>query len=428
MSQQTANRGISVLMAGTGINLALGVLYAWSIFKDKIAESIASGDPDGFNWDPATLNDPYAVACLSFAFGMIIAGKIQDAYGPRITALAAGILVGAGLILLSFTVNYYAWLVFFGLLAGLGIAFGYSAATPAAIKWFPPNKTGVIAGIVVAGFGLAPVYIAPLGKYLLNTYGINQTMLFFGVAFVIVVSILSRFLVNPPSGFKPEGFVDRRAKAGTGAEARTKFQEVNLAPSQILRTGNFWLLWLLYFVGAGAGLMVIGSVSGMAKSSMGENAFLAVVLLALGNAGGRVIAGSLCDGMGPKKTMAFVFMFQAILMFLAVPFVASEDASAFMLVIIAALIGFNYGANLSIFPAFAKDLWGVKHFGVNYGIIFTAWGVGGFVLSKVSQGLVIASGTYNSSFITAGVLLLVAAGLSFIVKDKAHEQREQSRA
>ena len=423
MNQAIADRGKVVTAAATGINLALGVLYSWSIFKDAIAQSVKEGAPGGFTWNLSSLNDPYAVACLCFAFGMIPAGKLQDARGPRITAMAGGLLVGAGMVMISMTTSYTGWLIGFGLLVGTGIAFGYSAATPAAIKWFPNNKTGLIAGIVVAGFGLAPVYIAPLATSLLASYGLQQTMLILGLGFVVVVCLLSMLLMNPPAGFTPKGFVDRRAHSGAREQARVAFQRPQLSPSEVLRRPNFWLLWFLFFISAGAGLMVIGSISGMAKSSMGQNAFVAVVLLAVGNAGGRVVAGVLCDKIGPKATLTVVLAFQAALMFLSIPFVAAADAGAFLLVGTATFIGFNYGANLSMFPSFAKDLWGIKHFGVNYGILFTAWGVGGFVMSRVSQTLVSSTGSYSSSFAIAGSLLVAGVLLSFFIKDRAAQQR-----
>lgn len=425
MNQRTADRGVIVTAAATGINLALGVLYAWSIFKDAIAQSVAEGAPGGFAWNPASLNDPYAVACLCFAFGMIPAGRLQDAKGPRLTSLVGGLLVGAGMVMISMTTSYMGWLIGFGLLVGTGIAFGYSAATPAAIKWFPHNKTGLIAGIVVAGFGLAPVYIAPLSTSLLASVGLQQTMLILGVGFLVVVCALSMLLVNPPPGFTPKGFVDRRAHSGARERARSNFERPQLSPGEVLRRPNFWLLWFLFFISAGAGLMVIGSISGMAKSSMGANAFFAVVLLAVGNAGGRVVAGTLCDKIGPKSTLIAVLAFQAALMFLSIPFVAADDASAFLLVSTATFIGFNYGANLSMFPSFAKDLWGIRHFGVNYGILFTAWGVGGFVMSRVSQTLVSSTGSYSSSFAIAGSLLTAGLVLSFFIKDRAAQQRRE---
>lgn len=414
-------RGRQVVAAGTGINLALGVLYAWSIFKGAIRQSIEAGGANAFTWDMAALNDPYAVCCLVFACGMILAGKWQDIYGPRLTAITGGVLVGLGFIWISQSNAYWSWILGFGVLCGMGIAFGYSAATPPALKWFPSSKSGLIAGIVVSGFGLASVYIAPLTQFLLGAWGLSGAMLFFGIAFMLAVSILSMYLVNPPAGYVPGGFVERR-KNERGDQAST-FVDANLAPMQVLRTGMFWWIWLLYFIGAGAGLMVIGSLAGMAKSSLGANAFLAVAILAIGNASGRIVAGMMADKAGRGITLAGVFAMQAVMMFCAIPLIDAAVPSAVLIVLLATLIGFNYGANLALFPIFAKDLWGMKHFGANYGILFTAWGIGGFVMSKASQMIQAGTNSFSASFFVAGILLAAGAASILLNPDEKEKQR-----
>src|SRR4051794_34058687 len=138
------NRGWIVTFSGLGINLALGVLYAWSMFKDAISRE--------FGWSGSQLNDPYTICCLVFAGAMVFAGRCQDKLGPRITASLGGLLIGVGMILISTTNSYVLWLLGFGVFGGLGMGFGYSSATPPALKWFPAEKTGLIAGLVVAGF------------------------------------------------------------------------------------------------------------------------------------------------------------------------------------------------------------------------------------------------------------------------------------
>jgi MFS family permease len=186
-----------------------------------------------------------------------------------------------------------------------------------------------------------------------------------------------------------------------------------------MKTGTFYKIWFLYFIGAGAGLMVIGSIAGMAKQSMGELAFLVVAIMAVGNAGGRIVAGILSDRIGRKITLVIMLLFQALLMFAAIPVIGTDNSSSIILVLIATLIGFNYGTNLSLFPSFTKDNWGLKSFGTNYGIVFTAWGVGGFVMGRLSQMLQAGSGSYNSSFITAGVLLVIGGIIAFTLKEKS---------
>jgi OFA family oxalate/formate antiporter-like MFS transporter len=414
MPPSIKNKGWAVTFSGTGINLALGILYTWSIFKGAIKQSIEAGGADAFKWKLSSLNDPYAVCCIVFAFAMILAGKCQDRFGPRITAFTGGILVGLGFIWISQTTDYIAWVLGFGVLAGVGIGFGYSAATPPALKWFPPAKTGLIAGLVVSGFGLASVYIAPLSKYFLGIWNLQKSMLFFGIAFTIVVCVLSMLLVNPPAGYVPED----EGAAQAGEKATPIPVQNDSRPSDMMKKPSFYIIWFIYFIGAGAGLMVIGSVAGMAKKSMGEMAFLVVAIMAIGNACGRITAGVLSDKIGRRLTLSIMLSFQAVLMLIAIPVVGSEGSSAIILVLLATFIGFNYGTNLSLFPSLTKDHWGLKNFGVNYGIVFTAWGVGGFVMGRVSQMLIARSGSYTSSFLTAFVLLIVGAFMTFALEGK----------
>jgi MFS family permease len=407
------NRGWSVVFAGTGINLALGVLYVWSMFKAAIGKE--------FGWDSAQLNDPYALCCLVFAFSMILAGRCQDKLGPRLTASLGGLLVGTGLILISTTQSYALCVTGFGVLVGLGLGFGYSSATPPALKWFPPSKTGMVAGLVVAGFGLAPVYLAPTSEYLLGHYGLLKSMSIYGIAFAVIVCGLAQVLANPPPGYVV-------TKPGPGFSS-PKPQTADMRPSEILVTPTFWVLWAIYFIGSGAGLMVISSVSGMAKKTMGSAAFVAVAVMAIGNAAGRICAGLLSDKIGRRWTLMLVLLIQALMMLAAIPVTGAEKGPKLLIVLLATFIGFNYGANLSLFPSYTKDLWGLKTFGMNYGILFTAWGVGGFVLSRLQQMLFASSKSFNSSFMTAAVLLVAGAGLTFFLKPRATvSQMEMARA
>jgi MFS family permease len=403
--KEIKNRGWSVTMAGLGINLALGILYTWSIFKQAIKESVLAGD-GLFKWDIASLNDPFAVCCLMFTVAMIFAGRIQDKLSPRVTAIIGGILTGAGLIVISQSNSLFMWILGFGILTGMGLGFGYASATPPAIKWFPPSKTGMIAGIVVAGFGLASVYIAPLANFLIAQFGLSQSMLIFGMAFLVVVCVLAMFLVNPPEGYTPAG---AKPAAGNAAAPKT----LSFSPGEMMRTGAFYKLWFMYFVGAGAALIIIGGVAGMAKKSMGEMAWIVVALMAVGNAGGRVVAGIVSDKIGRTKTLMIMMSFQALVIF-SLLFIA--ETQAYMLVLAASLIGFNYGTNLSLFPSATKDYFGLKNFGMNYGLVFSAWGIGGFIFPRVSQMIVAKTGTPETVYIMSAILLVASAIMSVTTK------------
>ncbi len=412
--KQIKNLGWRVTMAGLGINLALGILYTWSIFKMTIKESIVAGD-GLFNWSLASLNDPYAVCCLVFAFTMIFAGRVQDSLSPRITAVIGGILTGLGLILISFSNSWLSWIFGFGILMGMGLGFGYASATPPAIKWFPSAKTGMIAGIVVAGFGLASVYIAPLAIFLIDKFSLSQSMMIFGIAFLIVVSALAQFLVNPPDGYvHPQ-------TAKTNSDSTTKI--IDFSPSEMLRTPAFYKLWVMFCIGSGAGLMIIGGVAGMAKQGMGQMAWVVVALMAVGNASGRVIAGILSDKIGRANTLFIMLVFQSIVIF-SLMFIMPTQV--ILLVVAATLIGFNYGTNLSLFPSATKDYFGLKNFGVNYGLVFSAWGVGGFIFPRVSQMIVAQTNSPKMAYIMAAVLLLIGAVLALMTKSPTSEPEELS--
>jgi MFS family permease len=412
--EEIKNRGWQVTLAGLGINLALGILYTWSIFKQEIKESILAKD-GLFNWDIAQLNDPYAVCCLVFAFTMITAGRLQDKVSPRITAIFGGLLTGAGLLVISQSTIVANWILGFGVLTGMGLGFGYASATPPAIKWFPARKTGMIAGLVVAGFGLASVYIAPLANFLIGKYGLNQSMMIFGISFLIVVCILAMFLVNPPEAFKPEetGSKSKIEAKDTQKSTKPAQKPEEFGPFEMMKTKAFYKLWFMFFVGSGAGLIIIGGVAGMAKASLGDLAWLVVAFMAIGNAGGRIVAGIVSDKIGRPRTIFIIMCFQALIIssLLFIP----EDQGV-LLAVAASLIGFNYGTNLSLFPSATKDYFGLKNFGVNYGLVFTAWGVGGFVFPRASQMIVAATGSPETSYILATFLLLLAGGMTFITR------------
>lgn len=394
----STSRGWVVTLAGTGINLALGVLYAWSVFAKALTEQ--------WNWSKTQSSLPYTLAILIFALMMIPAGRWQDKAGPRIVATVGGILTGSGLILASFFDSVIGITISFGLLAGAGIGLGYAAATPAAVKWFPPEKKGLITGIVVSGFGLASVYIAPLTDSLLKSYGINDSFRFLGIAFLLVATLLAQLLKNPPAGYKaPVASPAGKPQNATPAVNDYSWQEM-------LKTRQFYLLWLMFACGSLAGLMIIGHLSKIANLQLGiQWGFALVALLAIFNAGGRIIAGILSDYIGRTRTMLLVFLLQAVVMSLF-----ARLGTLTLLAAGAALVGFNYGACLSLFPSATADYFGTRNLGLNYGIVFTAWGVGGMVGPLLAGWVADTTGTYTYAYYIAALLCVLAAGLSLVTR------------
>jgi OFA family oxalate/formate antiporter-like MFS transporter len=407
LPQSVKNLGWRVTFAGLGINLGLGILYTWSV--------IASGIPEEWNFDASDKSWIYGIACLVFCLVMVPAGRMQDKLGPRLVASIGGILVGIGMIVTSFNTTPLGFIIGFSVLLGTGLGFGYASATPPAVKWFPAAKTGLIAGIVVSGFGLASVYVAPLAEWLTEEYGLQTMLRIMGVAFVIIVVGLAQFLVAPPKGYVPPGTPPKPANGGNN-------KKENFSPKEMLGTSQFYVLWFMYACGAGAGLMIIGVLGDIAGEQAGVTlGFVLVAALAVGNGAGRVVAGVLSDKLGRTATMFGSFVFQAgLVLLLSQATVGSPLANVYVLAVVSALIGANYGANLSLFPSITKDFYGLKHFGMNYGLVFTAWGVGGFLLSKLAGELYVRYETLDLAYYGAAALLVAAAIAALTVKAPHH--------
>jgi MFS transporter, OFA family, oxalate/formate antiporter len=278
-----------------------------------------------------------------------------------------------------------------------------------------------VAGIVVSGFGLASVYAAPLTNWLVKLEGgVPQTMMFLGIAFLIAVVILSQFLRTPPAGYVPPGTKP--------PVASTVAKKDDFRPTEMLRTNQFYLLWFMYFCGAGAGLMIISKLKTIADQQAGlKLGFLLVASLAIGNGAGRILAGMLSDKLGRKPTIVGCLLFQALLM-IVLTFATKGSALATMtvLAVVSALIGANYGANLALYPSVTKDYYGLKNFGVNYGFVFTAWGIGGFALSLLAGKLRDAYGTFSIACYVAAGLLVTAAIVAIYLRPPHHAAEEHA--
>jgi OFA family oxalate/formate antiporter-like MFS transporter len=283
------------------------------------------------------------------------------------------------------------------------------------VKWFPAAKTGMIAGIVVSGFGLASVYVAPLTTWLMSAYGLQTATLILGILFLAVVCILAQLLKTPPAGFMPAG--SSPAKAVVAGDKKVDFK-----PSEMLATWQFYVVWFMYACGAGAGLMIISKMAKIADKQAGISlGFILVAVLAIGNGAGRIIAGTMSDKIGRKATIFICFVMQAALfILLSLTVKGSILAKAPILAFVTTLIGASYGANLSLFPSVAKDYYGLKNFGMNYGFVFTAWGVGGFILPLLAGKLYDKYQTFDYAYYIASALLILAAITVFFVKPPHH--------
>ncbi len=395
-------RAWTVVVSALLINLILGVLYAWGVLAKALVGQ--------WHWTKTQAALPFTVATAAFAITMIFAGRLQDKSGPRLVTTAGGIILGAGLMLSSLASTPGAMLLTFGVIGGLGIGLGYSATTPPAIKWFPPGRKGEITGIVVSGVGLAAVYISPLTQWLLKETTIQRTFLILGAGAAVLVALFSRLLRNPPPGYSPAMATSQASQA-----PRTpKVTGNDLDWNQMLRTPQFYQLWIMFVLAASAGLMIIAHVAIIAKEqARWEWGFVPIVTLAIFNTAGRVLSGHVSDRIGRTRTMILAFSLQALNMFLFPLYTTPA-----LLVFGSAFTGLCYGTIFTLMPSATADFYGVRNLGVNYGLLFTGFGLAGVVGPIVGGAIRDHFGSYSYSFITSGVLLLIGAVMAAKVKPR----------
>ncbi|MDP3721723.1 MAG: MFS transporter, partial [Anaerolineaceae bacterium] len=288
MNNKGNNSGWLVTSAGTGALLALGVLYAWSVFKANI--------PIDWGWTDAQKTLPYSVACIFFSVMTLVGARLLSKLSPRLIISLGGLLAGSGVIISSMSTSPWVYTFAFGFLLGSGIGFVYSSASPSALKWFPASKTGLISGIVVGGFGMGSAWVAPLARKLIAVYGLQSTMLYLGIGMLLVVIIFAQFVKFPPAGYETESNQSAKKAAKTNSDYHTR---------DVLKTWQFYTIWVIFALGAGAGLMVIGNLASIINEQIGLPALsaIAVSALAIGNGGGRVLYGLLSDKLGRKNVL-----------------------------------------------------------------------------------------------------------------------------
>jgi OFA family oxalate/formate antiporter-like MFS transporter len=386
--------GWTVVIAALAINLILGVLYAWGVILKALVSD--------WHWTKTQATMPMSIATVCFAGMMVFAGRCQDKFGPRYVAITGGILLGLALLASALVHSPIAMALTFGVGAGLGIGLGYSATTPPAIKWFPPARKGFITGIVVSGVGLAAVYISPLTQYLLKVTSISETFVFLGVGALVLVPLLALLLRNPPAPLVP------LASAAKTADVSRRESDWRA----MLKTPQFYQLWLLMVFSASAGMMILSQVPMIAKDqahwTLGA---LPIATLAVFNTLGRLISGVLSDKIGRTRTLMLALVLQAgnMLAF-------SHYTTPALIIFGSAFTGLCYGGIFTLMPAATADFYGVRNLGVNFGLVFTAFGIAGLVGPLLGAGIRDQFGSYVHSYQISAGMLILGAFLAILTK------------
>ncbi|HOV79980.1 MAG TPA: OFA family MFS transporter [Bacillota bacterium] len=399
------------------------LLYAFSVFIKPLRTQ--------FGWTATEVSLAYAIAVLVFGLMTFPAGKLSDRFGPRPVVVIGGAILGIGFFLTSTITTKYHLYLYYGIIAAFGGGMVYLPPIATAPKWWP-DRRALATGLTVVGLGLGSFIMGPLATSMINAFGgALPVFRYVGIAMFFMAIIAGLCLQNPPPGYKPAGWNPPAPKEGGAAPKATR----DYTFGETIRTAQFWMLYLAYFCGSFAGLMVIGVIAahginemnkalasslGVAVSAIPKDKAAAIAMQAAiatsslnaANAIVRILIGAIADAVGTRVCFLVTFTLQVVAMVVLFP--AGKILIA--LCIVAIIIGWNYGAMFTLFPATCLQYFGPTAQGSNYGLLFTSWGIAGFVANLIAGRMFDRFGTYSVSFTIAAVLVAVGVLTLLITK------------
>jgi len=422
--EKEPTRAWVVVFAGMAVNLCLGILYAWSVWKKALVDKVKADAGEvmtGINAGWPYLTDTqgtlaYFLCGLIFALFMIPGGKLQDRYGPKLGASLGGLSLASGCIIAGLMKSYLGLVIGFGILGGIGMGLGYAAPTPAALKWFGTHRRGLIAGLVVGGYGGAALYIAPLGQYFIDKFGISGSFIGLGIIFAVVVIIAGQLLSQPPVGYIPPGPPPSK---NLNKPVKPPVASLDFSPGEMMGKWQYYALVLMFVGSAQSGLLVIANAAPILAKTAGKleffakNAWLIAAFGGLVNALGRVGSGLYSDKIGRANAYNLNCIVSALFL-LATPFIINAESIP-LLFLAVGVAYWQYGGGLSIMPSFTADFFGSKNLGMNYGLVFLGWGLG-FLMPLIAGYIKDSTGSYTLSFYISATILIAGVILCRFLK------------
>jgi len=392
------SRRWGIALAAILVQMALGAVYAWSVFRVPLSKLFHSTISE------VTLTFTIAIFVLGFA--SFFGGLWLNRSGPRIVVLTAGLLYGGGIFLASFS-SGLPWLYLtYGVIGGIGLGFGYIVPISVLVKWFP-DRRGLMTGVAVGGFGAGALVTAPVATRLIQSVGVLHTFAYLGIAYLIVTCGAGWFMTNPPAGWQPAGWTPRPVQAAQRAARDFRLGEA-------LKTWQWWALWLLLFLNTSAGISVISQEAPMFQELAKVTAIVAagmVGVVSIGNAIGRVFWAWVSDGITRRYTFVVMYLLQVALFWL-LPSVHSVVG----LTVVTFVVLMCYGGGFGTMPAFAADYFGAKNVGPIYGLMLTAWGFasafGPLLIAHMRQ----SSGGYQTGLHVIAVVMAVSIVMPLVVR------------
>lgn len=393
------------VIIGMIINLCLGSIYSWSVFKAPLKAFLETTGPEV---SASALQLPFMIFLGFFAVAMVLTGKYIEKYGPRKVVIVGGVLTGLGWLLASMASSINILTVSYGVVGGIGVGIAYGVPVAMSGRWFP-DKRGLAVGLTVLGFGFSAFFTANIANVLIASSGVMQTFRIFGIAFIIIMVILATPLVFPPAGWKPAGWTPPAPKPGAAVKCELKREEM-------LKSNTFYGLWLCYFIGCLAGLMAI-SISADVAGIVGKEAVAAMLLgfspvgfFAIFNGGGRPVFGTLTDKLTPKNAaiLSFVLIIIASLMIWTIQ-------TPVVYIISFAILWGCLGGWLAIAPTSTASFFGVGDYPRCYGMVFLAYGAGALVGPYLAGYFRDATGSFINVFPVVIVLAAVGIVIAFLL-------------
>ena len=392
------------------LQFSIGAVYAWSVFSSALQDEEAAPDW-GLSKVAASL--PFTVTIAMIFIGSYIGGRIQDKRGPRIVALVGGVIYAVGIIIAAFASGEdQLWLLIagYGVISGFGLGFAYIVPIAMLQKWFP-DKTGLITGLAVGGFGFGAVLTAPLAEWLISKDPEQPTraFLWLGVAYLVMSLVGASFFKNPPQGYVVPGY-ERRT---SGAEGAAKEYD----QGEALRTPQWYLLTAILTLNVSAGIALISVAKGSAEGIAGYSAAGAatvVGVLAIFNGGGRIVWAAASDYVGRMPAFAAMLGLQGVCLL-----IMPHASNAVLWFVLAAIIYLCYGGGFGTMPATAGDFFGVKNAGAIYGLMLVGWSLGGVIGPIVISSLLGDSDdnpNYTLAYTVMGIIALVSVALTLITR------------
>lgn len=387
-----------IAAAGFLMQMALGAVYAWSVFRTPLAKQ--------FHWSIEDVTFTFTVSIFVLGVAAFFGGLWLNKKGPRVVALTGGFLYGLGVFLASFSANKLWWLYLsYGVIGGTGVGFSYIVPIAVLVKWFP-DRRGLITGIAVGGFGAGALVTAPIATRLIQSVGVLHTFAYLGIAYLVVTVATGYFMQSPPANWKPNGWEPSRTQS-----AQRAARDYTLG--RALKTWQWWALWTLLFLNTSAGISIISQESPMFQEIAKASVIVAagmVGIASIGNAFGRIFWAWVSDAITRRWTFVVMFVVQVGLFWLL-----PGLSSVAILAVVSFIILMCYGGGFGTMPAFAADYFGSKNVGPIYGLMLTAWGTasafGPLLIAYMRQ----SSGSYTSGIHVIACVMAVSAVLPVLV-------------